>query len=591
MIDNTLPSVSKAISIAVIICMTLTFAVLFILYTFAKNRGIKSGSDDEELRADLIRDYNKRVGFCERTDENTGETVTVREMGYCEFLDSRARRCKLPKIITDVIFIAIIAFIFAITVTAWVFRANGEQLFIGDTAYLTIRSGSMSEINSSHPYADELPDNRIAMYSLIGIEKLRDEKEIKLYDIIAFKSSDGKIYVHRVIGFFTLNGQRYFTTMGDANASSAADEADITFDRIVGRYNGYQNKVLGYCLIYLNSDIGIIALLFALLFVITVDLAESKIGVYLKKRTFFIASLLDGGEAEADVKAPETGSAPIENAIIPLSQNESEHKPEETALTQETAVAPTPETAIVPIISEIAPNGDTEEEIIKDDIPDGFNTVRYDRSFTAKLVKSNDILKERYSEIKNELLSYPKVRATLSWRYESFNYGRKRVARMSIRGATLCVYLALSPEDYVDTKYKLEDVSEQISLGELKCLYRIKNDRRVKYVKELLAKIFESYGAQKGAQSERDWYLPYNGDAVLLQNGLIKRKIVKVFKDGTFGKPDLNEEEPEECADELTDEAAATVYEENEAPNDKKPEALETAESAARREVTEETDA
>lgn len=561
--DNTLPSVSLAISIVVIICMTFAFAILFILYTFAKNRGIRSGADDDDLKSDLIKDYQKRVGFDERSDESTGETVTVRKMGYCEFLDSKARRSRLPKILTDIIFILILAVIFAISVTAWVFRANGEQFFMGDSAYLTIRSGSMSEINPSNPYADEIPNNQIAEYSLIGIDKIASADELNLYDVIAFKADDGTLYVHRIVGIFSINGQRHFTTLGDANSSSAASELDITFDRIKGKYNGYQSKGLGYFMIYLNSDIGIIALMFALLFILTVDISESSIGKRLKERTYYIAGLLDGGDNEAE-KAEELAEAQPqpEPEPEPVVETEPEFvsEPEvEPIVEPEPEIEPEQETvpAIEPQAS--APEQDFDDELIVD----GYNVVRYDRSFTAKLTKSNDVLKGWYSAIKNELLSYPKVKASMSWRYESFTLGRKRVARLAIRGTTLCVYLALSPQDYAETKYKVEDVSEQASLGELKSLYRIKNERRAKYVKALIADVMKAFDVTKGAQSEQDWYLPYNGDAVLLQNGLIKRKVVKVLSEGEFfagakveGKQEQTEADGENAQSEQASDSA-----------------------------------
>ena len=56
-------------------------------------------------------------------------------------------------------------------------------------------------------------------------------------------------------------------------------------------------------------------------------------------------------------------------------------------------------------------------------------------------------------------------------------------------------------------------------------MYRIKNDRRVKYAKELIAIIAEHYGAVQTEREKVDYYLPYEGVVQLIEKGLVKRKI------------------------------------------------------------------
>ena len=105
-----------------------------------------------------------------------------------------------------------------------------------------------------------------------------------------------------------------------------------------------------------------------------------------------------------------------------------------------------------------------------------------------------------------------------------FRTGREPVCRIAFRGKTMCLYLPLDPKT-VDEKYKVEDVSDLSSAEETPCMYRIKNDRRVKYAKELIAIIAEHYGAVQTEREKVDYYLPYEGVVQLIEKGLVKRKI------------------------------------------------------------------
>ena len=158
--------------------------------------------------------------------------------------------------------------------------------------------------------------------------------------------------------------------------------------------------------------------------------------------------------------------------------------------------------------------------------------VRYDRSFTAKLIQSSDEVKEWYGEIKNYLLSFKKVHARMSWGRESFRIGRDCFARVVIKGKTLCILLAIIPPSCQDTKYKIEDLADLSSCKDTPCLYRIKSNRRLTYAKELIDIILQEYGAKPIKNREAvDYYMPYEGTVDLIKRGLIKRKIVAKSKD------------------------------------------------------------
>ena len=153
--------------------------------------------------------------------------------------------------------------------------------------------------------------------------------------------------------------------------------------------------------------------------------------------------------------------------------------------------------------------------------PGMFIRYRYNRSFSAKLIQSEDRVRRYYSELKNCILEYKKVVPRVSWRHESFRYGRPSVAKFVIRGKTLCLCLALNPADYAESKYIVDDMSRYAKFAGTPLLYRIKNDRRCRYAKELIARLFD--GAERAEREEEDFSLiPYEETQALVEKGLIR---------------------------------------------------------------------
>ena len=171
---------------------------------------------------------------------------------------------------------------------------------------------------------------------------------------------------------------------------------------------------------------------------------------------------------------------------------------------------------------------DEEVETISDEKGNIFQ-IRYIKSFTAKLIQSPEETKKYYEELKNEVLSYKKTNSRVSWHYDAVNSGREYVLKFAVRGKTLCVYLPLDPEG-LEEKYKVER-SESKKFEEVPCLYRIKNDRRCGYAKELIAMATSKLGLEKGEEQHEVYSnLPYEANKPLVKKGLIKEQKVALNK-------------------------------------------------------------
>lgn len=175
-----------------------------------------------------------------------------------------------------------------------------------------------------------------------------------------------------------------------------------------------------------------------------------------------------------------------------------------------------------------------EDEDSQSFILEGQERVRYDRSLYAKIAQLKKESKEWYGELKNELLSYEKMKSRMSWRRETFRIGRMNIARFTVRGKTLCLMLAVEPDGYAGTKYAVEDVSGTVSLADTPTLYRIKSARRLKYAKEMIAGIMRELKVYKNSRYEaQDYFMPYEGDVAFMQRGLVKRVVgshTRMFK-------------------------------------------------------------
>lgn len=173
------------------------------------------------------------------------------------------------------------------------------------------------------------------------------------------------------------------------------------------------------------------------------------------------------------------------------------------------------ETDDEPVFSEIAAADATAEN--PSPVP-----YRLAKSFTAKLILSADELKARYSEIKNALLSYKKVKARTSWKCETYRFGRTTLAKMAVRGKKLCLYLALSPEDIPGEKYKVENVKRKAS-AVTPTVYKIKNALRVKHAKQLITVLAEKFALTPFERQTENYAPAQMTEEELLAKGLIRK--------------------------------------------------------------------
>lgn len=115
--------------------------------------------------------------------------------------------------------------------------------------------------------------------------------------------------------------------------------------------------------------------------------------------------------------------------------------------------------------------------------------IRYKWSALGRLYNSPDELRYYYLVLRRLIMSYKKVRSSISWQYDTYFLGRKQIARMKIRGKALMLYLPLEYSEMVNTKYRGKDVSKFKSYKQVPFCYRINGNRKLKYAMELIRQI------------------------------------------------------------------------------------------------------
>ncbi len=148
-----------------------------------------------------------------------------------------------------------------------------------------------------------------------------------------------------------------------------------------------------------------------------------------------------------------------------------------------------------------------------------------DRSFYARLSQADDKVKELYSDLKNDLLSYKKVRSRVSWKYDTFYKGRAKCVILQLRGKKINMYIALKAEDLAP-KYHAKDVSDKARYETVPTLVKVAGGRSLLYAKQLVKLLMDNMGVERGVEHHENYKLRRRSTKSLMEDGLIKVKTV-----------------------------------------------------------------
>ena len=161
-------------------------------------------------------------------------------------------------------------------------------------------------------------------------------------------------------------------------------------------------------------------------------------------------------------------------------------------------------------------------EEVSDAQQDYRQNASYNYSFASKLHLSKQETKEYYKKVISFAQSYG-VNIQRTWKNEKIAVGKNVFAILSFKGLKLSVAFKLNPNDYAQTKYKLEDVSSIKRFEKTPAFMKVTSDRKAKWVIELLNVIFEKEGIVNKNLAVKVKNIPRK-----TKNALIKENLIKV---------------------------------------------------------------
>lgn len=139
---------------------------------------------------------------------------------------------------------------------------------------------------------------------------------------------------------------------------------------------------------------------------------------------------------------------------------------------------------------------DEEEDEEIGEIEIGGKSYRPKYAYPTRIKLVSDKVKDFYTDIKNEFLSYG-IKSRISKTKENFNFSRDNVARFVVRGKTLKLYIAIDPSSIDHAYFHHKDVSEKKTYFDIPTMMPIKSRLASVKARELVAMLAEQLGLHK----------------------------------------------------------------------------------------------
>ena len=147
--------------------------------------------------------------------------------------------------------------------------------------------------------------------------------------------------------------------------------------------------------------------------------------------------------------------------------------------------------------------------------------VKCDYSFDAKLALASEETKDYYRSLVALVNRYG-VKITRSWKRERVFLSGTQYATFIFKGSKLGVALALDPKEYIDTKYRPEDLTGIKKYEKTPMLMKLTSPRKAKYAEELLEMLFVNSGLNDSGNGGEYIEIPAKSKLTLVSENLIR---------------------------------------------------------------------
>lgn len=288
----------------VFVLLTALFTVLITWITRLLIRLIRGGLEDENIK----KEYYKTQCGC------GGNCVS-------EIFD------KIFSIVFCALFV--IVFLFSLSLSL------SEEKKVGDIPVMrVVQSGSMSKKYEKNKYLFENNlDDQIQTFDIIVTEKLPDEFDLQLYDIVVYEVDD-ILVVHRIVKIEEPNEKhpdcRWFTLQGDN--VQYPDKTPVYYSQMIAIYNGNRIPYVGSFISFMQSPAGWLCILLILGGSIAIPIVEGILQRERERRLVALGEIPEMGKffGEWEKKTAKVLAEKTEQATLTTELLEKEEVFEKT---------------------------------------------------------------------------------------------------------------------------------------------------------------------------------------------------------------------------------------------------------------------
>ena len=404
-----------------------------------------------------------------------------------------------------------LSFVLAIVITILTFGAsfsgsdNGKAIF--GHKLLIVNTDSMSK--------SPLSENEEIFFNagdLIVIKTAEQTTSFKQGDVITFISSSqesfGKTLTHKIREVKISDGQVVgYITYGINTGTN--DTAMVPVDNVIGVYS-FKLPHVGKIFSFLKTPQGYyLSLLIPVILLITFFSLRAGKSLGVKATNTQYKDEID--ELKEIVVRLET-----------ICQNMS-------ACTTDVTVVKDSGVSVSEVIENCETETPTEEVQDNDEYsPEKLNIPKGNKiSFAEKLLGLEENVQSYFNIVHNEIVSYKKVSNRFSFKCVSYRFGRKLLAKMTVRGKTLKLHLALYVNEFNQNVFFQKDLSNIKAYNEVPFTVKIKSERGKNNALKLTDSLKEKFGLIKN-----DKYLPVN--AIELLKNFSKEQPLIVQEENTI---------------------------------------------------------
>ena len=409
----------------VFVLLTALFSVLIVWITRLLIRLIRGGLEDEAIK----KEYYKSQCSC-------GKTC------FSEIFD------KIISAVFCILFLGVFLFSLSISISS--------EKVVGDIPVMrVVQSGSMSKKYEKNEYLFENNLNdQIQTFDIIVTEKLPDEMDLQLYDIVVYEVDD-MLVVHRIVKIEEPNKKhpdcRWFTLQGDN--VQYPDKTPVLYSQMRAIYEGQRIPFIGSFITFMQSPAGWLCVLMIIFGSISIPVVEKILEKEREKRLIAIGELPSEGELFSDwqaVSTPEaeqakaiTEPAPLlelaeSKAITGLSAAFSENSSMPTVSERYEELAPTVAERREEISSPVVTDKLEDEEIVAA-IESNAVAALQESILQSPPTSLEELLEKGYS-IKN-------IRVKLLKKHEAFTGNKSKLLKLTQKGDILHIYLGFNVKE------------------------------------------------------------------------------------------------------------------------------------------------